>query len=92
MDVTVGTFNLNNLFGRWNLYVEVPETRAICRNDGGGGNRTRVRGRAGSSIYKLVLRFRFARRSARRRPADGLAVLRSPASGDRRSLGGEPVS
>jgi hypothetical protein len=29
MDVTVGTFSLNNLFGRWNLYVEVPETRAL---------------------------------------------------------------
>jgi len=29
MDVTVGTFNLNNLFGRWNLYVEVPEARAL---------------------------------------------------------------
>jgi endonuclease/exonuclease/phosphatase family metal-dependent hydrolase len=25
MDVTVGTFNLNNLFGRWNLYVDVAE-------------------------------------------------------------------
>jgi endonuclease/exonuclease/phosphatase family metal-dependent hydrolase len=25
MDVTVGTFNLNNLFGRWNLYAEVPQ-------------------------------------------------------------------
>ena len=30
MDVTLGTFNLNNLFGRWNLYVEAspPPTRA----------------------------------------------------------------
>ena len=25
MDVTVGTFNLNNLFGRWNLFVDVAE-------------------------------------------------------------------
>jgi hypothetical protein len=24
MDVSVGTFNLNNLFGRWNLYVDAP--------------------------------------------------------------------
>src|SRR5215208_7006473 len=24
MDVRVGTFNLNNLFGRWNLYVDAP--------------------------------------------------------------------
>jgi endonuclease/exonuclease/phosphatase family metal-dependent hydrolase len=25
VDVTVGTFNLNNLFGRWNLYVDIAE-------------------------------------------------------------------
>ena len=25
MSVKVGTFNLNNLFGRWNLYVDVAE-------------------------------------------------------------------
>jgi endonuclease/exonuclease/phosphatase family metal-dependent hydrolase len=25
MDLTVGTFNLNNLFGRWNLYVDAPQ-------------------------------------------------------------------
>jgi len=25
MDVSVGTFNLNNLFGRWNLYVDAPQ-------------------------------------------------------------------
>jgi hypothetical protein len=24
VDVTVGTFNLNNLFGRWTLYADVP--------------------------------------------------------------------
>ena len=24
MDVSIGTFNLNNLFGRWNLYVDAP--------------------------------------------------------------------
>jgi hypothetical protein len=28
VDVTIATFNLN-LFGRWNLYVAVPETRAL---------------------------------------------------------------
>ena len=64
---------------------------AICRDDGGGGNRTRVRGRTEKSVYKLVLRFRFARRPARRRPTDGLAILCGPASGDWLSLGGEPV-
>jgi hypothetical protein len=29
----------------------------ICRESGGGGNRTRVRGRTGKSLYKLVLQF-----------------------------------
>jgi endonuclease/exonuclease/phosphatase family metal-dependent hydrolase len=28
MDVTVGSFNLNNLFGRWNLFAEAPAARA----------------------------------------------------------------
>jgi hypothetical protein len=34
----------------------------ICRESGGGGNRTRVRGRTGKSLYKLVLQFGFTRR------------------------------
>jgi hypothetical protein len=34
---------------------------AICRSDGGGGNRTRVRGRTGQSVYKRSLRFHLAR-------------------------------
>jgi hypothetical protein len=63
----------------------------ICRDNGGGGNRTRVRGRTGKSLYKLVLRLDFARRPVRRRPTDGLAILWSPAPGDWLSLGGEPV-
>lgn len=25
MEISVGTFNLNNLFGRWNLYADVPQ-------------------------------------------------------------------
>lgn len=28
MDVTLGSFNLNNLFGRWNLFAEAPAPRA----------------------------------------------------------------
>ena len=59
--------------------------------DGGGGNRTRVRGRTGKSLYKLVLRLNFAHRPVRRRPTDGLAILWSRASGDWLSLGAEPV-
>ena len=34
----------------------------LFAKSGGGGNRTRVRGRTGKSLYKLVLRFDFARR------------------------------
>ena len=63
----------------------------ICGESGGGGNRTRVRGRTGKSLYKLVLRLDFARRPVRRRPTDGLAILWSPAPGDWLSLGGKPV-
>jgi hypothetical protein len=48
---------------------------AICGESGGGGNRTRVRGSSEKSVYKLVLRFNFARRLVRRRPTDGLAIL-----------------
>jgi endonuclease/exonuclease/phosphatase family metal-dependent hydrolase len=35
MDVTLGTFNLNNLFGRWNLYVAAPPppTRASAARE-----------------------------------------------------------
>jgi hypothetical protein len=35
MNVTLGTFNLNNLFGRWNLYVEAPPppTRASAARE-----------------------------------------------------------
>ena len=29
MDLTVGSFNLNNLFGRWNLYVDAPKPPPI---------------------------------------------------------------
>jgi len=29
MNVTVGTFNLNNLFGRWNFYADIPESDEI---------------------------------------------------------------
>jgi hypothetical protein len=64
---------------------------AVCGDDGGGGNRTRVRGRTGKSLYKRSLRFAFARRLVRRRPTDGLALLWGPASGEWLSLGGEPV-
>ena len=64
-----------------------PEVCAV-RKSGGGGNRTHVRGRTGKSVYKLVLRFGFARRPVRRRPTAGLALLWSPASGEWLSLRG----
>src|SRR5215211_9056431 len=70
-----------------------PPTRsATSGDDGGGGNRTRVRGRTGQSVYKLRLPLRFARRPVGSRPTDGLAILWCRASGDWLSLGAEPVS
>ena len=57
---------------------------------GGGGNRTRVRGRTGQSIYKRSLGFGFARRPVPRRPTDELAILKRRAAGDWLSLGAEP--
>jgi len=64
----------------------------ICGDDGGGGNRTRVRDRPEQSVYKLRLPLRFARRPVGSRPIDGLAILWCRASGDWLSLGAEPVS
>src|SRR3954447_14446269 len=51
-------------------------------SDGGGGNRTRVRGRTGQSVYKLRLPLRFARRPVGSRPTSGLAILRGHTAGD----------
>jgi hypothetical protein len=65
---------------------------AVCGDDGGGGNRTRVRDRPDQSVYKLRLPLRFARRPVGSRPIDGLAILWCRASGDWLSLGAEPVS
>ena len=63
----------------------------ISGESGGGGNRTRVRGRTEQSVYKLRLPSNFARRLVDSRPTDGLAILRCRASGDWLSLGAEPV-
>jgi hypothetical protein len=46
VDVSVGTFNLNNLFGRWNLYADVPApppTGAPAPAITAFGDRTRLR-------------------------------------------------
>jgi hypothetical protein len=48
---------------------------AICRNYGGGGNRTRVRGRTGQSVYKRRLPFGFTLRPVGSRPTVGLVIL-----------------
>ena len=64
---------------------------AAAMRSGGGGNRTRVRGRTGQSVYKLRLPLRFARRPVGSRPTSGLAILKSRASGDWLSLGAAPV-
>jgi hypothetical protein len=47
----------------------------FCREDGGGGNRTRVRGRTGQSVYKRRLPLEFARRPVGSRPTAGLVIL-----------------
>ena len=68
----------------------LPKTRLVEPNDGGGGNRTRVRGRTGQNLYERRLPFAFARRPVGSRPTDGLAILRCRASGDWLSLCAEP--
>ena len=50
------------------------------RGDGGGGNRTRVRGRTGMSVYKHRSPLNFARRPVGDRPTDELALLKCRAS------------
>jgi len=64
---------------------------SLNQADGGGGNRTRVRGRTGQSVYKLRLPLRFARRPVGSRPTSGLAILWCRTSGDWLSVGAEPV-
>jgi hypothetical protein len=48
---------------------------AICGDYGGGGNRTRVRGRTGQSVYKRRLPLEFTRRPVGSRPTAGLVIL-----------------
>jgi hypothetical protein len=54
----------------------------VCRGDGGGGNRTRVRESLRKSLYKLRLPLEFARRPVCSQPTAGLVILRCRASGD----------
>jgi len=61
--------------GRGNKSPTFPRKIAISGENGGGGNRTHVRGRTGQSLYKLRLRLSFARRPVHSRPTDGLAIL-----------------
>ena len=63
----------------------------FARRDGGGGNRTRVRGRTGQNVYKLRLPFDLTRQPECSRPTAGPAILRCRAAGDWLSLGAEPV-
>ena len=64
---------------------------SLDQADGGGGNRTRVRGRSVQNVYKLRLPLNFARRPVGSRPTAGLAILWCRTSGDWLSLGAEPV-
>jgi len=49
---------------------------------GGGGNRTRVRGRTGESIYKLRPLLQFARRPVSDRPTVELVLLKCRVAGE----------
>jgi hypothetical protein len=65
------------------LAPDGPCTRTSPRGeDGGGGNRTRVRGRTGQSVYKRRLPLEFARRPVGSRPTAGLVILWCRTSGD----------
>ena len=59
---------------------------------GGGGNRTRVRGRTGMSVYKHRSPLNFARRPVGDRPTDELALLKCRASDEWLFFGAEPAS
>ena len=76
-----------------------PPSRSTCVRSvdrerfqhGGGGNRTRVRGRTEQSVYERSSRFDLTRRPVRERPTDGPAILKCRASGDWLSLGASPI-
>jgi hypothetical protein len=61
-------------------------------SSGGGGNRTRVRGRTGMSVYKHRSPLNFARRPVGDRPTDELALLKCRASDEWLFFGAEPAS
>jgi len=65
---------------------------AIRGKYGGGGNRTRVRGRTGVSVYKRRSPLNFARRPVGDRPTDELALLKCRASDEWLFFGAEPAS
>ena len=73
------------------LEAKSPDLLAFDGSDGGGGNRTRVRGRTGVNVYKLRSPLRFARRPVSDRPTDGLALLKCRAAGEWLSFGAEPA-
>jgi hypothetical protein len=91
--------SLHDVRSRSHLCARLPPAQrdfsrcfAGCASSGGGGNRTRVRGRTGQSVYKRRLPSKFARRLVGSRPTDGLAILKCRAAGDWLSLGAEPDS
>ena len=61
-------------------------------DSGGGGNRTRVRGRTGMSVYKHRSPFRFALRPVGDLPTAELALLKCRASDEWLFFGAEPAS
>jgi len=71
--------------------VGAPDARVRLASHGGGGNRTRVRGRTGVSVYKHRPHLKFARRPVCDRPTAGLALLKCRAAGEWLSVGAEPA-
>src|SRR2546430_14454048 len=71
--------------------ARAPEGLARRTLHGGGGNRTRVRGRTGLNVYKRSPRFDLTRRPGTDALPPGQPSFGSRASGDWLSLRAEPV-
>jgi hypothetical protein len=91
MSVHVKNPDRMRLHDRTQIRVLTQKSR-FAGESGGGGNRTRVRGRTGMSVYKHRSPFRFTRRPVGDRPTVELALLKCRAAGEWLSVGAEPAS
>ena len=78
--------------GRVNRSRRRSPNPCVQANHGGGGNRTRVRGRTGMSVYKHRSPFRFALRPVGDLPTAKLALLKCRASDEWLFFGAKPAS